>query len=172
MLSPYAGKGTKYPQIQRAGLVDILMLSPCPQGVACTFRFIRNARGALLDGRRLEMDAKTLNAKANKAAANFLMRRGYKIIERDWTCPRGDMDIIAWDDDTLVFCEVLPIMGESYVSDVMTDVERAKVEGIALSYVTNLDALDYIVRFDRIQLMILDGSKAMIRHSINRAALA
>jgi len=41
----------------------------------------------------------------DKAEA-YLRRKGYEVIERDWRCGHRDIDIIAIDEDTLVFVEV------------------------------------------------------------------
>ena len=34
------------------------------------------------------------------------MRAGYAIIARNWRCPRGELDIVAWREGVLVVCEV------------------------------------------------------------------
>ena len=39
-------------------------------------------------------------------AADFLAGKGLIIKERNYRCPLGEVDIILWDKDTLVFCEV------------------------------------------------------------------
>ncbi len=39
-------------------------------------------------------------------AAESLLALGYVIEERNWRCPQGELDIIAWDSDILVFVEV------------------------------------------------------------------
>lgn len=39
-------------------------------------------------------------------AVSFLTGKGYGLIERNWRCPGGELDIIAADGDTLVFVEV------------------------------------------------------------------
>ncbi|WP_101571250.1 MULTISPECIES: YraN family protein [unclassified Brevibacterium] len=39
-------------------------------------------------------------------AAEFLQRQGMVVIERNFRCPRGEIDIIARDGDTIVFVEV------------------------------------------------------------------
>ncbi len=47
--------------------------------------------------------------RAGELAAFFYLRRqGYKVVARDWKSPRapGDIDLIAWDGDTLCFVEV------------------------------------------------------------------
>lgn len=39
-------------------------------------------------------------------ACNYLVKRGFKIIYKNWTCRWGELDVIAKDSDTLVFIEV------------------------------------------------------------------
>jgi putative endonuclease len=41
-----------------------------------------------------------------EVAANYLTQKGYFIRERDWHSGHRDIDIIAADDDVLVFVEV------------------------------------------------------------------
>lgn len=39
-------------------------------------------------------------------AAKYLARAGFSIIARNWRCELGEIDIVAWDGETLVICEV------------------------------------------------------------------
>ncbi|WP_144712378.1 YraN family protein [Curtobacterium pusillum] len=39
-------------------------------------------------------------------AAEWLEAHGFRVIERNWRCARGEIDIIAWQSCTLVFVEV------------------------------------------------------------------
>lgn len=43
---------------------------------------------------------------AEKAAANFLVQHGLKIIATNWRCKQGEIDIIAKENQTIVFIEV------------------------------------------------------------------
>jgi len=45
-------------------------------------------------------------ARAQELACEFIVRQGMKILDRNWKCGYGDMDIIALDGSTLVFCRV------------------------------------------------------------------
>lgn len=45
-------------------------------------------------------------------AALFLRLKGFKIEARNWRCPAGEIDIVAWDRDTLVFVEVKTRTGD------------------------------------------------------------
>ena len=47
-----------------------------------------------------------LGKRGEDAAARFLYRRGYEIVERNWTCSAGEADIIARDEEWVVFVEV------------------------------------------------------------------
>ena len=52
------------------------------------------------------MEKKDLGKKGEEAALRFLKRKGYRIIERNYVCKMGEMDIIAKEKDALVFVEV------------------------------------------------------------------
>ena len=39
-------------------------------------------------------------------AVKYLERKGYKIIERNFLCRQGEIDIIALDEDYIVFVEI------------------------------------------------------------------
>lgn len=47
-----------------------------------------------------------LGNKGEEIAANLLISKGLKILERNWKIGDLETDIIALDGDTLVFCEV------------------------------------------------------------------
>ena len=41
-----------------------------------------------------------------KLAGDFLKKKGYRIIETNYRCPEGEIDIVAEHGDFLVFIEV------------------------------------------------------------------
>jgi putative endonuclease len=47
-----------------------------------------------------------LGADGERAAERFLRARGYTIVERNFRCPLGEVDLIALDRRTVVFVEV------------------------------------------------------------------
>jgi putative endonuclease len=52
------------------------------------------------------MDNKSLGSRGEEAAAVYLMRHGYEILERNFRVSTGEIDIVAVTGDTLVFAEV------------------------------------------------------------------
>jgi putative endonuclease len=47
-----------------------------------------------------------LGALGERLAAEHLVRRGYQIVERNYRSRWGELDIVAYDGQTLAFCEV------------------------------------------------------------------
>jgi len=47
-------------------------------------------------------------------AANHLESQGYKVLERNWRCNRGEIDLIVQAGDVLVFVEVKTRQGRDY----------------------------------------------------------
>ena len=53
------------------------------------------------------MNAKdVLGQQGEQLAAGFLAEAGMTILERNWRCKQGEIDIVALDGRTLVVCEV------------------------------------------------------------------
>jgi putative endonuclease len=47
-----------------------------------------------------------LGALGERLAGEHMERAGYQIIERNFSCPLGEVDLVAATEDALVFCEV------------------------------------------------------------------
>jgi len=52
------------------------------------------------------MTKSSLGKDGEVLAANFLKQNGYKILETNYRCPFGEVDIVAQDGETLAFVEV------------------------------------------------------------------
>lgn len=52
------------------------------------------------------MDRRALGAKGEDVAAGYLEGLGYRIVERNFRCPLGEIDVVAQTGGTVVFCEV------------------------------------------------------------------
>lgn len=59
----------------------------------------------------------TLGQRGEALAADFLTRRGYQVLARNWRCKRGEIDLIVEQQTMLIFVEVR--------SRSMTTTERA-----------------------------------------------
>lgn len=62
------------------------------------------------DGKQAQLkrkqEAKQRGIVGEQKAADYLIAKNYKILHRNWRTRRGEIDIIAQIDDTIVFVEV------------------------------------------------------------------
>ena len=77
-----------------------------------------------------------LGQRGEEAAAHFLEARGYKILERNFRCRAGEVDIIAEDKGELVFVEVKARSSRQYgnPAEAVTPRKQAQVSKAALCY--------------------------------------
>lgn len=117
--------------------------------------------------RRLLDEDKALGARGEDLAQRFLQRRGYTVVARNWRTPRGhrEVDLIAWQGETIVFVEVKTRRHEEYLP-VERAVDREKRDNLkraAVSYVMRAQIPWERVRFDVIGV-VLEPS-LVIRHT-------
>lgn len=110
-----------------------------------------------------------LGMRGEEAAAHYLRRRGYDIVDRNWTCPVGEADIVAMDEKFLIFVEVKTRTKlETGLPEEAVDAERRhRYELIAAYYLRDHDYVDMPVRFDVVALLVCGPDRAFIRHHIN-----
>lgn len=109
-----------------------------------------------------------LGARGEEAAARFLVRRGYDVLERNWKCYAGEADIIARDEENLIFCEVKTRKDcqKGFPAEAVTAEKREKYEKIALAFLRDYEVVDIAVRFDVISIVVMPPDRALIRHHI------
>jgi len=92
-------------------------------------------------------------------AAAFLQKRGLTIITRNYRAYRGEIDIVAKDNDTLVFVEVKAGRSDSYGEPEtwVTERKQQQIAKIALAYLQEYDIHDTDCRFDVVAIKFSDG---------------
>ena len=120
-------------------------------------------------GERAQDREKTAGRRGEDAAARFLDRRGYEIVERNWTCAAGEADIIARDGDSVVFVEVKTRSSCDcgMPAKAVDEAKRDRYERIAALFLQGFHVVDVPVRFDIVSIVAISPDRAMIRHHIN-----
>jgi len=88
--------------------------------------------------------------RSERAAARFLKKLGYRIVARNYSCPLGELDLVARDGDCLVFVEVRSTEGPDVTvpaASVGPDKQR-RLTRMALHYLQRHRQLDHAARFD------------------------
>lgn len=99
------------------------------------------------------------------AAVGLLKKKGYVILERNFRGERGEIDIIARDNETLVFVEVKTRFHEGFGNpeDAVDYRKQAQIGKVAMVYLTEMGLEEADCRFDVVAVSKI-GTKTEIRH--------
>ena len=86
-------------------------------------------------------DRRGLGRRGEDLAARHLAAKGYEIIDRNWRCESGELDLVARDEDDLVFVEVRTRRGQALGSpeESITPAKQARLIDLAQAYVQTRD---------------------------------
>ncbi len=110
---------------------------------------------------------KITGAIGEKLAVNYLIKNNYKIIDRNFKCKLGEIDIIATVDDMIVFVEVKTRKSSSYgyPYEAVTVNKQQKIIKTAYSYIKLKKIANKQYRFDIIEIFL--DKNIMINHIKN-----
>lgn len=102
-------------------------------------------------------------------AADYLRDRGYSIITLNWRCAKGEIDIIARQDQTLVFVEVRSRSSASTAAafESVNPRKRDKLIQLAYEYLSAHALEDSNWRVDVIGIALRGRSQPVIEHVEN-----
>jgi putative endonuclease len=100
------------------------------------------------------MNKRETGAFGEKLACDFLARNGYDIVETNFRCPEGEIDIVARREDTLVFVEVRSKTGREFgrPEESITPVKMARLRTAAARYAESRPGLPESRRIDVIAI--------------------
>ncbi|MBI4284231.1 MAG: YraN family protein [Chloroflexi bacterium] len=96
-----------------------------------------------------------------KLAKDFLKKRGYRILETNYRCPHGEIDIVARHKDSLVFIEVRTKTSLEFGSpeESITSTKKARMRATALYYQQTHDGLPQSWRIDLVAVELNQQGK-------------
>jgi len=95
-----------------------------------------------------------LGKAGEEAALRFLKKKRFKIVEKGFCFLKGEIDIIAYDQNTLVFLEVKSRRSHKFgfPEDALTPAKQTQLKKVALGYCSIHEIQDVECRFDVISL--------------------
>jgi len=102
------------------------------------------------------MQKKELGKKGEEVAFRFLKKNGYRIIERNYVCKMGEIDIIAKERDTLVFVEVKTRTSTTFGLPqlAVNSSKQMQLSKVALSFLKEKRLEDVKARFDVVAILL------------------
>jgi putative endonuclease len=108
--------------------------------------------------------------RSERAAARFLRRLGYRIVARNYSCPYGELDLVALDGRCLVFVEVRSTerTDTAIPAASVDDAKQRRLTQLALHFLQKHDLLNQSARFDVLALSWPpDSVEPLIEHYPN-----
>jgi putative endonuclease len=101
-------------------------------------------------------------------ATAYLTERGYELVERNWRCPAGELDIIMEKEATLVFVEVRARRSRRFglAEESITPAKQARLIELAQTYLQQNDLFRRSWRIDVVAVG-LSSEPAHINHIEN-----
>ena len=97
-----------------------------------------------------------LGRQGEQAAAEYLQAAGYRILDRNWRCADGELDIVAAHRRSLVVCEVKTRSGNRYGSplEAVTGTKHRRLRRLAASWL-----IAHGVLFDQVRIDVIGISR-------------
>ena len=102
------------------------------------------------------MEKRELGEKGEELALRFLKKKGYRLIEKNYVCKMGEMDIIAKEKDTLVFIEVKTRTSTEFGPPqlAVNSRKQRQLSKVALNYLNEKQLKDVKARFDVVAILL------------------
>ena len=123
------------------------------------------------DGRRVSTTIE-LGSLGENIAVTYLTDAGLRVLDRNWRCREGELDVVARDGDALVFCEVKTRRGVGFGHPVeaVTHAKQRRLRTLAQRWLAAHDEHAPELRFDVVGVLVRPSSPALVTHL--RAAFA
>jgi len=114
---------------------------------------------------------KSLGKAGEELAERYLKRQGYAIVERNYRCPLGEIDLIAIDKRAVVFVEVktrrVDTSGAPLES--VNGAKQRRLKRVALHYLNRHRLHDRDVQFDVVGISLRSHPPAVrhVRHAFD-----
>jgi putative endonuclease len=96
-----------------------------------------------------------LGISGEDAAAAWYLANGYSIVERNWRCRDGELDVIAARGRQLVFCEVKTRTSDAFgvPAEAVTRTKQQRIRRLAGRWLSESDFRPVGIRFDVASVM-------------------
>lgn len=99
-------------------------------------------------------------------AVRYLQRSGYEVLERNWRCARGEIDVVVRDASTLIFVEVKTRTGVAFGHplEALTERKVARLRSLASLWRQAHPAQRGAMRIDAIGVLVPHNAPYSIEH--------
>ncbi|MFZ0325132.1 MAG: YraN family protein [Actinomycetes bacterium] len=101
-----------------------------------------------------------------QVAAQHLADQGLVVLDRNWRCDVGEIDIVARDGETLVVCEVKTRRGLGHGTplEAVTDLKVRRLRRLAARWVQSSGLHPREIRIDVVAVLAPTRGRALVTH--------
>ncbi|MGN8246728.1 YraN family protein [Cellulomonas soli] len=101
-------------------------------------------------------------------AAAHVLRAGWQVLDRNWRCRDGELDLVGLDGDELVAVEVKTRRSTSFghPAEAVTQRKLARVRRLAARWLTEHEVHPASVRVDVIAVLVPRQGAALVDHLV------
>lgn len=101
-------------------------------------------------------------------AAAHLTARGWRVLDRNWRCAEGELDVVAMDGDELVAVEVKTRRSTAYgtPAEAVTASKLARLRRLTALWLAAHDVRPASVRVDVVAVLLQDRGRAVVDHLV------
>ncbi len=109
-----------------------------------------------------------LGAFGEEVAAQHLVTKGMAILDRNWRCDIGEIDLVARDRDVLVVCEVKTRRGLGFgtPADAVTWDKLSRLRRLAARWLAEHPVGAVEVRIDVVEVLVLPNDGPRVEHLV------
>ena len=113
-------------------------------------------------------DRQALGRYGETLAARYLTEHGFEVVDRNWRCQHGELDLVARHGDCLVFCEVKTRRSVRFGAPVeaVTWTKAARLRRLVAVWLATHEHRSARVRIDVIAIHRVPQGPAQIRHLV------
>jgi putative endonuclease len=113
--------------------------------------------------------AHALGRRGEEIALECFRRKGYRIVESGYRLFRGEIDLIAYDGDTLVFIEVKARATTEFglPEEAVTPAKQSQIRKIARGFLIERSLGEPDCRFDVLAILVPEDGDPVITHYEN-----
>ena len=107
-----------------------------------------------------------LGGHGERIAVAYLTDAGLRVLDRNWRCREGELDIVAREGGALVFCEVKTRRGVGFGHPVeaVTPTKQRRLRTLAQRWLAAHDEHAPELRFDVVGVLVRPSRPALVTH--------
>lgn len=110
-----------------------------------------------------------LGRRGERLAERHLLARGYRLVERNWRCRQGEIDLVVRDGDALVFVEVKTRTSTAFGHpfEAITPAKLARLRRLAVEWCTAHPTERGHIRIDAVAVLAPRDAAPAVEHLVD-----